>query len=141
MTYDLRLTIYDSVLCFFFVVRREAVLARLYIVVKILLGTSRLSALLAFDGRIGDLGGYYAYCPDRIVVGRDYIVHFVRVAVGINHSDDDHSQLDSLGDGDALAMGVYDEYGAGDFAHGLDAAQEVVQARDLFIKLAGLRLG
>ena len=92
------------------------------------------------SGGVGDLAGDHADGADGVVVRGDHVVHFVGVAVGINHGDDRYAQLDGFGDGDALAVRVYDKDRVGQVAHLFDATEQAVQAVDLLFELTGLGL-
>ncbi len=47
----------------------------------------------AFDHRVGDLGGEQPDGAQRVVVARNHVIHFVRIAVGVDHGDHRDAQL------------------------------------------------
>jgi hypothetical protein len=72
---------------------------------KVLLGRQSL----ALDDGVGDLAGEQPDGPQRVVVAGDDVVHFIRIAVGVDHRYDGNAQLARLLDGDRLLVGVDDE--------------------------------
>src|SRR5262249_52163761 len=81
----------------------------------------------ALDAGIGDLGGEQLDGADRGVVARDDVVDEVRIAVGVGDADDRDLEAARLLDGDVLLLRIDHEDRAGEAAHGLDAAERLLE--------------
>ena len=99
---------------------------------RIVLGDSRLAHLAAADDRVGNLRCEQPDRTQRIVVARDDVVDFVRVAVGVDDADHRNLQLARLVDGDLFLARVHDEDRVRQLGHRPDAF-EILQQLPLFL--------
>src|SRR5687767_10774899 len=93
----------------------------------IFLGDPRLPLLAAAGDRLGNLRREQPDRPQRIVVARDHVVDFVRVAVGVDDADDRYLQLARLVDRDLLLARVDDEDRVRQPRHVADALEVLEQ--------------
>ena len=82
-----------------------------------------LVLLAAFDASIGHGPGEEPDRFDGVIVGRNRVVHGIRVAVGVADRHGRDAQLVRLGQCDPLARGVDDEDCFGDAAHFADSCE------------------
>ena len=90
----------------------------IYELLSVLSGSSLLfssvcGALLSGDDSVSHSAGDELYCSDSVVVAGDNVVDLVRIAVGVNDSNNRDTELLSLSYCDLLLAGVNDEQSAG----------------------------
>ena len=84
--------------------------------------------LMAGQHRIRNPAGNDADRAARVIVAGYQVIDSRRIAVGIDHCDDLYAEAFGLGNGDRFLDDVHDIDGVGEFRHGLDATEVVVEA-------------
>src|SRR5215469_1920976 len=100
----------------------------------------RLPQTPALQSRLGDLAAEQPNRANSIVVGRYWIVHLIRIGVGISQRNNWYIQAASLEYRSMLFLGIYHKDRPRQPAHVFDAAQQPLQSIHLILKVLSLFL-
>ncbi len=83
---------------------------------------------------IGYFRGNQLDRTDSVVVGRDHVINWIGVTVGVHNSDDGNIQPVGLFHCGGLPSHIHDEEQIGEVAHLFDTPQPVVEFHDLALQ-------
>ena len=100
-----------------------------------------VASCAAFDHGVGDLAGEQADGAQRVVVARNHVIHFVRIAIGVDDGDHRNAQLAGFLHGDRFLVRIDHEQHVRQAVHVLDAGQVLVQVLALALQADDFLLG
>ena len=95
----------------------------------------------AFGDRLRNLRGKQADRPQRVVVARNHVIHFARIAIGVDHGNDRNAQFARFAHCNLLFIGIDHEDRIRQARHVLDAGEVGLQVLALALKLDDFFLG